>query len=348
MVRGSSKTLKTDRVVQYLLIRVQNAGTEPELLPGEMELCEKFQISRVTVRRAIETLISAGYILRLPKRRGAFSNPEMAKNIPFAIGIAANTGYTFSLDDSSGIAISGFIKKMGADEEHSYLYQFLNISPDDSLENILENNNIQGLLWISPDQSVYPGLNELIRRSFPVAVINTPFNSYYPALKKNCILRDFASCGVRAAEFLLKNGVRNPAYCGHPNVSYEMFVKTLKKNGIVFHPEHLLEQDKEIEKRLPELIRTGGIDSVYSTGSSNRYTPLVKSLSHHPEDRNIALFFEKSPMTQQYKKDYPGLKIHLNPNCTVKQYMYRAGEQAAVLLNALMKNPGTSVDTFQL
>lgn len=83
MVKNGNKVLKTEAVVPLSLKPDQACGVDPELLPGEMELCEKFKVSRVTVRRAIESLIAGAYIIRLPKRRGAFTNPEMAKSIPY-------------------------------------------------------------------------------------------------------------------------------------------------------------------------------------------------------------------------------------------------------------------------
>lgn len=144
MVKNGNKVLKTEAVVHYLLSRIRHAGVDPELLPGEMELCEKFKVSRVTVRRAIESLIAGAYIIRLPKRRGAFTNPEMAKSIPYPVGIAVDMGYTFSIDGSAAMALSGFLKKMGSDENCSWLYIYLNISSGESLENIIENNNLQG------------------------------------------------------------------------------------------------------------------------------------------------------------------------------------------------------------
>ena len=130
MMYNGNKILKTEFVIRYLLGRIRQSGPEPELLPGEMELCAQLNVSRVTVRRALESLSAANYIIRLPKRKGAFSNPEMAKNVPCTIGIVAS-GCPFQMNGSSAISLSSFLKKMGACELFSWEYVFLSINPDD-------------------------------------------------------------------------------------------------------------------------------------------------------------------------------------------------------------------------
>ena len=344
MVKNGNKVLKTEAVVHYLLSRIRHAGVDPELLPGEMELCEKFKVSRVTVRRAIESLIAGAYIIRLPKRRGAVTNPEMAKNIPYPVGIAVDMGYTFSIDGSAAMALSGFLKKMGSDENCSWLYIYLNISSGESLENIIENNNLQGLFWISPCEKIFPELRRLTERRFPVVSIGTPFTSYYPVLEKNTILRNYAQSGEDIARFLLENGLRRPVYCGYPNESFRRFVEVLGKEGISFNPENLLADPGEIEEKLPSLIERNKIDSISSSGAACRYNPLMKVLSGHPEGRRIALLLERSPITLQYKRDYPNLNIRLNGENTIQKYMYRAGIQAAELFQKLIRNPGMVYD----
>ena len=114
-----NKILKTESVIRYLLGRIRQSGPEPELLPGEMELCAQLNVSRVTVRRALESLSAANYIIRLPKRKGAFSNPEMTKNIPCTIGIVA-AGCPFQMNGFYAISLSSFLKKMGACELFSW------------------------------------------------------------------------------------------------------------------------------------------------------------------------------------------------------------------------------------
>ena len=104
MMYNGNKILKTEFVIRYLLGRIRQSGPEPELLPGEMELCAQLNVSRVTVRRALESLSAANYIIRLPKRKGAFSNPEMAKNVPCTIGIVAS-GCPFQMNGSSAISL---------------------------------------------------------------------------------------------------------------------------------------------------------------------------------------------------------------------------------------------------
>ena len=51
-MRNVSKTMPlTAGVKNYLLQCVAKAGTKPERILSEMQLCEKFGVSRITVRR---------------------------------------------------------------------------------------------------------------------------------------------------------------------------------------------------------------------------------------------------------------------------------------------------------
>ena len=59
---------KHEQIQAELLTRIQN-GTYPEgsVIPKELDLAERFHVSRPTVRQAIEALVNAGYLER--KRR---------------------------------------------------------------------------------------------------------------------------------------------------------------------------------------------------------------------------------------------------------------------------------------
>src|ERR1700753_2800869 len=49
--------------------------TPDKALPGELELAEKFQVSRVTMRRALDDLVREGLIER-SRGRGSFARPR--------------------------------------------------------------------------------------------------------------------------------------------------------------------------------------------------------------------------------------------------------------------------------
>lgn len=340
MMYNGNKILKTEFVIRYLLGRIRQSGPEPELLPGEMELCAQLNVSRVTVRRALESLSAANYIIRLPKRKGAFSNPEMAKNVPCTIGIVAS-GCPFQMNGSSAISLSSFLKKMGACELFSWEYVFLSINPDDDPDPVILNNNLQGLFWISPPAGCYPAIRRLIGRRFPVVCIAMPYDSYHPVLEQNMILRDYASSGETLARFFHENALSNPVYCGLPNLSFERFVSGLRQYGIVFNPENLIAEPGEIERKLPFLIEKNGIDSIASDGGFARYNIITKLLSAHPEARRIALVMERSADTLHYRNDYPNLNIKLNPMDTISDYMCRAGTRAGEMFQKLIRRPGT-------
>ena len=59
-------------------------------VPGEMQLCEAYQVSRITVRQAMNLLKAEGYIMRTPGKGSFISEPPIEQKL--------NSFYSFSDD----------------------------------------------------------------------------------------------------------------------------------------------------------------------------------------------------------------------------------------------------------
>ena len=333
------KPLKTDIIVHYLLSRISRSGTEPEPLPTEMELCNRFQVSRVTVRRAIQILEDDGDIIRLPGRRGAFTNPAAARSVPHAAGVIVASGSTFSLDHDNSMALSGFLKKMSGNDSVPWYYFYLSVRPGEDIEPLIAAHHLEALLWLSPAAEALPELKKLADRHFPAVSIGYPSDSNYPVPAKNTILRDFSLFGKELAGEMLRQGFRCPVYCGNRNITFESFQRIAAENGLDIQAENVIEKSAMIEEKLPEILKQKNVDVIYSSGSGSRYLAVLRLLSSHPEYAGITLLMERSPATVQHQRDFPGVKIVLLSKATTSAYMYRAGERAASILWRLYREP---------
>jgi GntR family transcriptional regulator len=83
--------------LKHIIIRKIESGDYPEAskIPSEQELCEQYDISRPTVRQAINELTSNGYLYK-EKGKGTFVAKSKSK-----VNIKDYTGFTDSILDSS-------------------------------------------------------------------------------------------------------------------------------------------------------------------------------------------------------------------------------------------------------
>ena len=266
---SANPILKTVAIKNYLTQCIRRARMEPERLPGEIALCEKFRVSRITVRRAIEELEHAHYIIRLPGRKGAFTNPEMAHAVPYILGILSSDGKSnyfspFHMQILSDLTRE--IRDIYCDTE----FVLLNASEPVEVANEIRNLAYDALLWFSPPEQYIPVLNTLIREQYPILVQASLFSEeQLPA--SNSISLDFGSIGIIRARNLLASGARNIIYAGTCNSTFQSFLGELNKKGILFPKKNLIETPEDIRERLPQLLSSENIDSIVSDGGIGRY-----------------------------------------------------------------------------
>lgn len=170
-MRNASKTMPlTAGVKNYLLHCVAKAGTKPERILSEMQLCKKFGVSRITVRRAIQSLEQSKHLIRLPGRHGAFTNPELAMSVPFLVGILCHEGTQNCFDTALSEILTGF---MGALRNINCCFEFLNLNlnGNQSVAQEIENMAVDGLFWSTPSESRIDDINELLQRADRKSVV---------------------------------------------------------------------------------------------------------------------------------------------------------------------------------
>lgn len=335
-------------VLHYLYARVQQSGPEQEQLPGEIELCRKFGVSRGTVQRAIEGLMVNGYVTKLAKRRGIFTNPGLAGKIPYSIGIVAHAGITGIMDDIDSSALSGFIRKMVDGTEQPLLFHYISVESPELLENTLKSRGIRALFWLGPNENCIPAFDRIVEHGIPaVAALSPYYHSEKPFPKYNAFLRDYKVHGVRIAEFLLEQGFKAPLYCGLRGTTFNTLIAELAKHNIHPDPGLLIEDDRELEKKLASVLEKKKPDCIYPCGGNPRYNSVVNVLHSNEKFGKIPVIVINDVTTLRYKLDYPELKIMFLSRYSSNDYMYKIGERSAGMLLSLMKNPDRKIPTIR-
>lgn len=332
-MKNSKQILLTTQIKRFILHCVMKAGSEPELLMGELELCEKFKVSRVTVRRALEELINAGYVIRISKRRGYFSNPEMSKSVPYCVGILSYVGDYSIYDHVTSMILSGFLYNLNA--LHCEI-SFITLDPKQK-ENAcydIENMGLDALLWLIPESIWFDTIEQLLAKQYPLLVIGSPFSVDYRTQSSNCINFDFQSVGINRARYFIENDCKKIIYCGSGNKTFESFKSTLNSAGIKFDDNALIETPENVKHQLPSLLKTGDFDGLVSDGPYRRMHAIAEIVNAHPEAANIDMLLDRIPSLDELNKKYKNLKI----NTLGATSFHNTGKLAAEhLMNLLTK-----------
>ncbi len=327
----------TTSIRNYLLQRIAKAGTEPERLPSEMELCEKFGVSRITVRRAIESLETIRYIIRIPGRQGAFTNPEVAMAVPHIVGILGGDGTRNYVNASTAEILTGFMEEM-KDADCDFEFMILNINGNRDAAREIENMALDGLLWIMPEESMIGQIDCLIQEEYPVVTLGSIYNSAFPQPKKNTIFRNFGHVGFLAAKQMLKLHLKNVARLGIYNISAEVFQNEMRKNGASLTRDYFIETPEEITEKLPALLSSRKVDAVLSNGGLDRYEKVIQVLRRREDWSRLPLFLDNYRLERKLKAGCSDLKIELLPKTQfLKTYGKAAGQYMKKLISGEVK-----------
>lgn len=218
-----------------------------ELKPGdrffsEHALCEKFDLSRQTVRQALSLLEQDGLIER---RRGSGTyvagSALAARKRTMSVGVISSY-----LDDYIFPSQTRGVERVLS--EHGYTMQlgitYDKVANESKLLRAMIDKDVDGIL-IEPAKSALPHVNapyykELMRKGIPILQVNT----YIQGLSLPCVAVDDLRGGRMAAMHLIEMGHRAIGgifklddYQGH--LRYAGFMEALERNGLLQNEEHI-------------------------------------------------------------------------------------------------------------
>ncbi|MDK2815062.1 MAG: GntR family transcriptional regulator, arabinose operon transcriptional repressor [Thermoanaerobacter sp.] len=239
-------------IIRYI---VENNLNAHDSLFTENELAAKFNMSRHTVRKALDELENEGWIYRKQGVGTFCADRSVIKKIDDK-NIAVIT--TYVSDYIFPRIIKGIDQVLTKEGYTILLYNTNNkIEKEiDILENIM-TKNIKGVI-IEPTKSALPHINidyfeQLKRRGIPYIFIN----SYYEELKPSYIIQDDEGGGFVVTEHLIQLGHRNilGIFKSDDNQGlnrYKGYIRALRQYGIKIREDNIVWYTTEEMRTKPQ------------------------------------------------------------------------------------------------
>lgn len=181
-------------------------------LPSEAELSKQYEVSPITVKRALELLRSDGMIMRRPRIGTVVTSATPTAAQPVAVAARAEPERTpaligcviTSFDDTFGNkVIEGILAAAGADTHVVFKRSGGDLDEEDACIRALVDAGVEGLLLL-PSSSEYipPAALELVAKRFPVVILDRLFDG----IPVSAVCSDNLAGGKAATEHLLGLG----------------------------------------------------------------------------------------------------------------------------------------------
>lgn len=189
----------------YIIETIKSEKLTPgDRIYSENELCEKFEISRHTIRQAIGELVNEGWLYRV-QGKGTFVNrrpdehPKSSKTIGFVTTYLNDYIFPSIIRGAYNVlSENGYNLSLGCTYNQHEKERLC-------LENLL-NQNIAGLI-VEPTKSALPNPNIDIYRKFSKLDIPILFiHGYYRELEYSYIVEDDEAAGYMATKHLINEG----------------------------------------------------------------------------------------------------------------------------------------------
>ncbi|RKM58745.1 GntR family transcriptional regulator [Butyrivibrio sp. CB08] len=237
------KVSKYKQVINWLTEKIDTGKLSPgEKIPSENELCDRFSLSRQTVRHAISKLVEDG-LVETRQGSGTFVSDQRAgegeRNV-----VAVVTTY---VDDYIFPSTIRGIESTLSDKGYSMLLSFSNNTVGKErqiLTDILGRNDVAGII-MEPVKSALPSPNmDLYKKLQNKGVKILLINSFYPELTLPHVSLNDADCAYNAVNALIEAGHEKIGCVlklddGQGRERYRGYLKALMEAGLPFSYDHV-------------------------------------------------------------------------------------------------------------
>jgi hypothetical protein len=263
------------RIRQYVVDESYHHPEQERQTLSERELCQLFNVTRPTVRRALKDLIDDEYLIIRPGL-GTFTNPAKARHFAenkeaLFIGIILGDGKLAYYNYFYWHMLTGIGNEIV--NRNCYLRIINLINSDMKTVDEIKQMRLDGLIWILPPpfaEKVIVKLNDEYK--LPVISVNRRFQE-----NVNYVSMDFEREGYDVTKFLLDKGLRKIVYAGFKNndeVCGQVLKgaqRAFKEKDIVFNSKFVLDGNDDAAADLGKMIDLGvEVQAVYTEGTCLR------------------------------------------------------------------------------
>lgn len=260
------------RVRKQILTMIKQSEGNLVKIPPERELCDRYDVSRPTIRHAIQSLTEDGFLI--PKRgMGTFVNRQaigehhkrVSSDLTVGLVLFAGDGKAH-INDFLWTIVEKTVNDLSR-EGCRILFLSTRVTGDLAAEEMAAND-LSGVIWLFPNEQNISTINRLDELGIPVVCVNRDFGQP----RMNYVMVDQQLGGYMAAQHLLELGHRDILFVGYDQQRvflrdrYLGFIKACVEYNVI-HDQKLL---------LP------------MTGHS--YTDMQKLLGTETEQRFSAVF----------------------------------------------------------
>ena len=311
-----SNASETERVRRYLLHRITLSGTQAERLPTEMALVETLQLSRVTVRRAIDDLLRGGYIQKIPGRQGIYTNPAMVDVTMHSIAILQKSNYL----DCRLMSVLGAMSDELMRRNCFCSLNFFQTGTDDSQAVARELNNCGFDCILS--FSVHPLADKLLACGLPVLIIETP--GYPEQGSGNLIAFDNEAFGEKVAQTMIRRKLKKVLFFGNLSEIRQGFCSAGEGNLEITLFENFLNKGS-----LKEVLKQGAFSGIAAMTREVGLRTLFDALHELPELAKPELFLYPWKESELFQKSNPGFYTEIFDTALFAEQLKALGKAAA-------------------
>lgn len=239
---------KSEQVYNWILVYIdKNKFSDNWKLPSEHSLCRRLDVSRETVRAAMEQLVKEGLIYKI-KGSGTFVNKEMALSRELATGNAkCKIGLILQGQDSSANSdlIQGVKDTLLEDEYDLRIFLTDNKFSNERkcLQSVMEQD-FYGFIVDGVKASILnPNLDcyrEISERKIPIIF----YNNYYKNLRYPKVIVDDLACANQLTRLLIDAGHREIAgifvYDNYQSIEkFQGMITTIHQCGLELEDDYI-------------------------------------------------------------------------------------------------------------
>lgn len=299
------------KIRQYIVDLIMSHPDVNKRIMSERELSRKFNVTRMTVRGALRTLMDDGWLYVKPGQ-GMFIKPDIMRNWP----ICEQKFYKIMviLRDGKMVYLDGFF--MGINEKLCasfknlpVLLQNVNLisEPGQTLEEI-KMYYPDGIIWVRPPDGMKSVIDEL-RKDIPVCVVgNVSCDDAF------AVTTDYYNAGRKVAGWFIEKGWHKSAFVGArtderiKSAMLSGWLDEFADRGIEYNRDLIIGSDVIVTEKLIELLDVK-LDGIFSFGS--QFFHVDKAL--RSSEKKVPVVIDENYFGYYNAESLPVAKLHLFP-----------------------------------